>query len=308
MKGDSEKPIEVHFEDICAAEFRIRKGVKRTTCLKSNDISRMVGMEIFFKNEYLQHTGSFKERGALNTLLLLSKEQKRRGVIAASAGNHAQALAYHGNKLKIPVTVVMPENAPLVKQTMCREYGATIILKGHHLVESKEYALDLADQKGLAYINGYDHPHILSGQGTVGLEIIDQVYPLDAVIVPVGGGGLLAGIAIAVKTIYPHVKIIAAESERCASFKAAMEAGAPVKVEAHHSETLADGLCVPQVGSNAFANAKDLVNKVIVVSEDFIGLAILHLIELEKSVVEGAGATGLAAVLSGQLPELKGKR
>ncbi|KAK3730603.1 hypothetical protein QZH41_018826 [Actinostola sp. cb2023] len=254
MKGDSEDPIIIDFQDICAAAFRIRKGITKTPCEVRYDLQQKANiftpetadLEIFFKKEYLHPTGSFKERGALNTLLLLS--------------------------------------------------------------ESKDYAVNMAREKGLAYINGYDHPHILSGQGTIGLEIINQVYPLDAIIVPVGGGGMIAGIAKAVKAVYPHVQIIAVESERCPSFKAAMDAGKPVKVEAHHSETIADGLCVPLVGSNAFANCKDLVDKVVIVSEDYIGLAILYLMEMEKAVVEGAGASGLAAILSGQLPELKGKR
>ncbi|KAM7428467.1 hypothetical protein ABFA07_020574 [Porites harrisoni] len=271
-------------------------------------MSETLNMDLYFKKEYLQHTGSFKERGARNTLLLLSKEQKKKGVMAASAGNHALALSYHGKDLGIPVTVVMPLNAPIMKISACRKHSATVHVNGADLIESKEIALKMAKANGLAYINGYDHPNILSGQGTLGLEIVEEVPDLDAVVIPVGGGGLLAGVAVAVKGLRPDVQIIGVESERCASFQAAMAAGHPVKIEANQSLTLADGLCVSKVGSNAFATATGIVDKVISVSEDFIALAILRLIEEEKAVVEGAGVTAFAAVLAGMLSELQAKK
>lgn len=307
ITGESEEPILVSFEDVSAASYRIRKGVKKTPCERSS-MSEALKMDLYFKKDYLQHTGSFKERGARNTLLMLSKEQKEKGVIAASAGNHALALSYHGRDLGIPVTVVMPLNAPIMKISACRKHQASVHVNGADLIESKEIALKMAKANGLAYINGYDHPHILSGQGTLGLEIVEEVSDLEAVVIPVGGGGLLAGVAVAVKGLRPDVQIIGVESERCASFRAAMDAGHPVKIDANQSQTLADGLCVSKVGSNAFATATGLVDKVISVSEDFIALAILRLIEEEKAVVEGAGVTAFAAVLAGMLPELQDRK
>ncbi|KAK3849941.1 hypothetical protein Pcinc_043322, partial [Petrolisthes cinctipes] len=228
-----------------------------------------------------QYTGSFKERGARYTLLMLSEEQQKKGVIAASAGNHALALCYHGQDLGIPVTVVMPLVAPIMKVQACRQYGANIIVKGNDIGECREFALRMAKEQSLLYINGYDHPHILAGQGTMGLEIVEQA-------------------------LYPHVKVIGVESERCASFSAAMKAGRPVYVKAE--STLADGLAVPMVGVNAFATARNLVDKVVTVKEEWIAISILRLVETEKAVVEGAGATALAAILAGELQELKGKR
>ncbi|KAK3740702.1 hypothetical protein QZH41_019068 [Actinostola sp. cb2023] len=332
-------PVRVTFEDISAAAYRIRKGIKKTPCEKSK-LSDMVKMELYFKKEYLHITGSFKERGARNTLLLLSKEQKKKGVIAASAGNHALALSYHGKVLGIPVTVVMPRNAPIMKISackkyqatvivngadiieyqatvivngadiieVCKKYQATVIVNGADIIEAKDIALRLAKTNGQEYINGYDHPHILAGQGTCGLEIIDDVPDADAVVIPIGGGGLIAGMSVAIKNLNPDITIIGVESEHCASFQAAMQAGHPVKIEANQAMTLADGLCVTKVGDNAFATAKPYVDKVISVREDFIALAILRLIEEEKAVVEGAGVTAFAAIVAGLLPELEGKK
>src|SRR5437016_3022609 len=249
-------------------------------------------MEIFCKLDNLQRTGSFKERGARNALAQLSPEQQTRGVIAASAGNHAQALAYQGKLLGIPATVVMPKFAPLVKVNNCQKLGATVVLHGRDFGEAKAHAHVIAKEKGLAYIDGYDDPAIIAGQGTMGLEIVEQTPDLDAVIVPVGGGGLLAGVSLAVKTLRPKVKIVAVEAENVASFSAALEAGKPTKVAMH--PTLADGLAIPQVGTNAFRIAKSLVDLAVTVTEEQIALAILRLVELEKSVVEGAAATPLA--------------
>ncbi|ELU10999.1 hypothetical protein CAPTEDRAFT_176201 [Capitella teleta] len=302
---DPENPIAIQFQEVSAAAYKIKGGIERTPCPKSH-MSSFTGIEIFFKKEYLQHTGSFKERGARYTLMMLSAEQKKIGVVAASAGNHALALAFHGTSLKIPVYVVMPIIAPIMKVSMCRHYGAEVLVQGADINESRTIALSMAKKSGFMYINGYDHPHILAGQGTMGLEIVEQVPDVDAVVIPVGGGGLIAGTALAIKSLYPHVTVIGAESERCASFSTSIEAGHPVYTKA--SSTLADGLAVPLVGVNAFATAAPLIDKMVVVSEDYIALAILRLVELEKCVVEGAGATGLAAVLAGLLPELKGKK
>uniref|UniRef100_A0A0K0DL08 Serine racemase n=1 Tax=Angiostrongylus cantonensis TaxID=6313 RepID=A0A0K0DL08_ANGCA len=205
---DPDHPKKITFSDVSSAAFNIKNGVVRTPCSKSINLSKTLDMDLFFKKEYMQVTGSFKERGARYALTKLNSEERERGVVAASAGNHALALSYHGQQLNIPVTVIMPVFAPLMKIGMCRSYGATVILKGDNLGEAKEHAMRLAMEKNYKYINGYDAPNILAGQGTIGLEILEQVPDVEAVIVPVGGGGLIAGVAVAVKTLKPAVKII----------------------------------------------------------------------------------------------------
>ena len=296
----------VTFQEIEAARGRIAGAVYDSPCPPSIPLSEITGIEIFCKLDNLQRTGSFKERGARNALAQLSADQQERGVIAASAGNHGQALAYQGKLLGIPATVMMPKFAPLVKVNNCQKLGATVVLHGKDFGEAKAHAHEIATEKGLAYIDGYDDPAIIAGQGTMGLEIVEQTPDLEAVIIPVGGAGLLAGVSLAIKTLRPKVKIVAVEAENAASFSAALEAGKPTKIVMH--PTLADGLAIPQVGSNAFRIAKPLVDLAVTVTEEQIALAILRLVELEKSVVEGAAATPLAACMSGKLKELTGKR
>jgi threonine dehydratase len=296
----------VTFQDIKAARKRIADAVYYSPCPHSIPLSEITGMKIFCKLDNLQRTGSFKERGARNALAQLSASQQKRGVIAASAGNHAQALAYQGRLLGVPATVVMPKFAPLIKVSTCQQLGANVVLHGTEFGEAKARAHEIAKEKGLAYIDGYDDPAIIAGQGTMGLEIVEQIPNLDAVIIPVGGAGLLAGVSLAVKSLRPNTKIVAVEAENVASFSAALEAGKPKKITMH--PTLADGLAIPQVGTNAFRIARPLVDPVVTVSEEKIALAILRLVELEKSVIEGAAATPLAACMSGKLEELAGKR
>jgi threonine dehydratase len=296
----------VTFQDIEAARKRIADAVYYSPCPPSIPLSEITGMKIFCKLDNLQRTGSFKERGARNALAQLSRDQQKRGVIAASAGNHAQALAYQGSLLGIPATVVMPKFAPLIKISTCQQLGATVILHGDGFGEAKARAHEIAAENGLAYIDGYDDPAIIAGQGTMALEIVEQIPDLEAVIVPVGGAGLLAGVSLALKTLQPNVKIVAVEAEKVASFSAALKAGSPTKITMH--PTLADGLAIPQVGANAFQIARPLIDLTVTVTEEEIALAILRLVELEKSVVEGAAATSLAACMSGKLRELAGKR
>jgi threonine dehydratase len=296
----------ITFREIEAARTRIAGAVYYSPCQPSIPLSEIAGTEIFCKLDSLQRTGSFKERGARNALAQLSPEQKKRGVIAASAGNHAQALAYQGRLLGIPATVVMPQYAPLVKVSNCQKLGANVVLYGKDFAEAKGRAHEIAAEKGLAYIDGYDDPAIIAGQGTMGLEIVEQVPDLDAVLVPVGGAGLIAGVSLAVKTLRPQTKVIAVEAENVASFSAALEAGKPTKIALH--PTLADGLAIPQVGANAFEIAHRFVELAVTVTEEQIAIAILRLVELEKSVVEGAAATPLAACLSGKLEDLAGKK
>ena len=296
----------VTFQDIEAAHIRIADAVYYSPCPPSIPLSEITGTKIFCKLDNLQRTGSFKERGARNALAQLSRDQQKRGVIAASAGNHAQALAYQGSLLGIPATVVMPRFAPLIKVSTCQQLGATVILHGEGFGEAKARAHEIAEEHGLAYIDGYDDPAIIAGQGTMGLEIVEQVPDVEAVIVPVGGAGLLAGVSLAVKTLRPDTKIVAVEAENVASFSTALEAGKPTKITMR--PTLADGLAIPEVGANALQIARPLVDLTVTVTEEEIALAILRLVELEKSVVEGAAATPLAACMSGRLKELAGKR
>jgi len=277
-----------------------------TPCPESIPLSEITGARIFCKLDNLQRTGSFKERGARNALLLLTPAQKKRGVIAASAGNHALGLAYHGKLLGIPVTVVMPDYAPLIKVSTCRRIGAKVLIRGRDFAEARAQADALVAQEGLTYIHGFDAPDIIAGQGTLGLEVLDQVKDLDAIVCPVGGGGLIAGVSLAVKSLRPRVKVIGVESTATGNFTAALRAGKPVNVA--RRPTLADGLATLTVGANAFALARNHVDRVVRVTEDWIALAILRMVELEKSVVEGAAATPLAAMMAGLLPELRGKK
>ncbi|HJT81501.1 MAG TPA: threonine/serine dehydratase, partial [Chthoniobacterales bacterium] len=296
----------VTFEDIQAARERIKGAVYYSPCPHSIPLSEITGMEVFCKLDNKQRTGSFKERGARNALSLLPPDQQKRGVIAASAGNHAQALAYQGKLLGIPATVVMPKFAPLIKVSNCQKLGANVVLHGKDFGEAKAYAHDMAKKKGLAYIDGYDDPAIIAGQGTMGLEIVEQVPDVDVVVAPVGGGGLLAGVSLAVKTLRPQAKIVAVEADNVASFAAALEAKKPVAIPMH--PTLADGLAIPQVGANAFAIAQSNCDLNVTVTEEQVAISILRLVELEKTVVEGAAATPLAACLAGKLKQFGGKK
>lgn len=214
-KSEREKILEslpVTYADISRANVAIRNGVRRTPCIRSYFLSELLGANIFLKTEFQQFTGSFKERGARNAILTLLRELgaeqlSKSGVIAASAGNHALALAYHGKDLGVPVTVVMPTVAPLAKVDKCKKFGAKIIIEGNHIGESKEYAEQLIASEGLEYVNGYDDPPIISGAGTMGIEIIEDVPCVDAIVVPIGGAGLIAGVACAVKTLKPDVDV-----------------------------------------------------------------------------------------------------
>lgn len=291
---------------IVEAKRRIADGIYLSPCPESIPLSEIAGCRAYCKLDYLQRTGSFKERGARNALLLLGDAERRRGVISASAGNHALGLAYHGMLLGIGVTVVMPRYAPLIKRTTCQRLGAQIILHGETFGEAYEHARELEASQRLAYIHGFDDPAIIAGQGTVGLEIMEQVPDVEAIVVPIGGGGLVAGVAVAVKSAMPDVTIIGVEPERAAGFSASLAAGHAVKVPVR--PTLADGLAVGKVGELAFELARKRVDRVVTVTEEELALAMLRLVELEKSVVEGAGAAPLAALMSGKVPELRGKR
>jgi len=296
----------VTLADIRAAHDRIRSGIYRSPCPPSVPLSELTGAEVFCKLDLLQRTGSFKERGARNALLLLDDAQKARGVVAASAGNHALGLAYHGKLLGVPVTVVMPRFAPLVKVATCRRLGARVILEGETFDDARRLALDLAEQEGLNRVHGFDDPRVIAGQGTMALEILDEVPDVDAIVVPTGGAGLLAGVGIAAKALRPEIRIVAVEPTAAPSFGASLVAGRPVQVPIR--PTLADGLAVGRVGDLSFALAAPLVDRVVTLGEDALSLAVLRLLELEKTVVEGAAAAALAGLLDDGCRDLRGKR
>lgn len=292
--------------DVRAAKVRIASGIYYSPCPESIPLSEIAGCRVYCKLDYLQRTGSFKERGARNALLLLPEEKRRRGVVSASAGNHALGLAYHGKLLDVPVTVVMPRFAPLIKHTTCRRLGAKVILHGESFQEAFEHAQQLAAESQLTYIHGFDDPAIIAGQGTIGLEILEQVPDVEAIVVPIGGGGLIAGVALAVKSLAPEVQILGVEPKRAQGFVASLAAGHVEPVEVR--PTVADGLAVSRIGNLAFETARSRVDEVVTVGEDDLSLAMLRLVELEKSVVEGAGAAPLAALMSGKLSQTTGKR
>jgi len=296
----------VSLSEIMAARLRLGDAVIRTPCVESAALSELTGARIFCKQEHLQRTGSFKERGARNALALLPPEQARRGVIAASAGNHALGLSWHGRDLGIPVTVVMPRFAPLVKVARCRRFGATVVLHGDTFDEARTEADRLATEQSLTYLHPFDDPHVIAGQGTLAFEVLEQVPDADAVLIPVGGGGLLAGAATVLHALKPELQIIGVEPAHAACFAAGMEAGQPVRI--HTRFTLADGLAVAEAGRHTLSIARPLVHRMVKVGEESLALAILRLAELEKCVIEGAGAAGLAAMLGDALLELAGKR
>jgi len=293
----SARDMPVRFEDVARAANHIRRGVIKTELRKSFWLSQLCGCQVYLKLELNQFTGSFKERGARNALELLHPEERAMGVMAASAGNHALALAWHGKQLNIPVTVLMPTVAPMQKVEKCRAFGASIIIHGANLGESKQLAESDERFKDMRYINGYDDVEIIAGAGTMGLEIIEQLPEVEYVVIPTGGAGLIAGSALAIKTLKPDCQVIGVETTACASMTAALKAGKPVPTPT--TATLADGLAVPTVGTNAFLVAREYTDDVVVVEEGDVALSVLRLVESEKLVVEGGGATGLAAILPG---------
>ena len=273
--------------DVVAAKCRIADGIYDSPCPESIPLGELCGAAVYCKLEYLQRTGSFKERAARNALLLLNDEQRRRGVISASAGNHALGLAYHGKLLDVGVTVVMPRFAPLIKRTTCDRLGANVVLFGETFAEAFDHAQELVASRGLTYIHGFDDAAIVAGQGTVGLEIMEQVPDVEAIVVPIGGGGLVAGVALAVKRTLPRVQVFGVEPQCAAGFSAALAAGQPVRTCS--SRRWPTAWRSARSGHCAFSIAAPLVDRVVTVTEEELALAMLRLAELEKSVVEGAG-------------------
>lgn len=284
----------VTFDDILAARERIAGQVDRTPVRHSRKLSQLTGAEVWIKFDNLHFTGSFKERGALNRLLQLTPDERRRGVVAASAGNHAQALAYHGARLGVPVTIVMPEGTPFVKADGTRAHGATVVIKGADFSGSTEEAHRFRDEEGMVFISAFDDAGIVAGQGVCGLEFIEDAPDLDALIIPVGGGGLIAGSAIAAKGLKPDIRIFGVEAAMYPSFTARRR-GEPPKCS---GQTIAEGIAIKAVGEIPFALADPLVEEVLVCDEADFEKGVALMATLEKTVAEGAGAGGLAAMLA----------
>ena len=286
--------LPISYADVLAAREAIGGAVIRTPCLKSRTLSELTGAEVWLKFENLQFTAAYKERGALNKLLSLDPEQQRRGVIAASAGNHAQGLAYHAARLGIPATIVMPRFAPIVKVKQTEGHGAIVLLHGETFDEASAYAHTLAEQRGLTYVPPFDDPRIMAGQGTIALEMFEDAPDLDTLIVPIGGGGLISGMATVAKHQDHPVEVIGVQAELYASMYAKLR-GQSAKCD---GDTLAEGIAVKQPGELTFAVIKALVDDIVLVGERDLERAVSMLLNIEKTVVEGAGAAGLAAMLA----------
>jgi len=290
----------VTLEDIKRAAEVIKSKVHRTPLERSQTFSMLAGGEIYIKAENLQKTGSFKPRGAINKIASLSQAQLKRGIIAASTGNHAQGVAYAASLFRARCTIVMPENTSISKILATRGYGARVILKGKTFSDALKEAKKLAKEEGLCLIHAFDDPHIIAGQGTIALEILEDLPEVEQIVVPVGGGGLISGIAIAAKSIKEEVKVIGVQAEAAAAMKASLAIGKPSSVKL--STTIADGIAIKSPGRLTFQLIQRYVDDVVTVTEEEIAEAMLLLLERAKLVAEGAGAVSLAACLSGKVP------
>ncbi|MGH7307815.1 MAG: threonine ammonia-lyase [Candidatus Rokuibacteriota bacterium] len=282
--------------EIEAARERLRGAIYETPCAYSQTLSELTGTRCFVKLENLQMTGSFKERGAANLLLQLGDAERRRGMVTASAGNHGLAVAFHAARLNIPAVIVMPEWAPLIKVTAARHYGAEVIQHGANYDEAYGRACELERTRGLVFVHPFNDPRVIAGQGTIGLELLEQRPDLDAVLLAVGGGGLAGGVALALKSRRPEVRVIGVEAEALPAMRRSLDAGERVTLAP--ASTIADGIAVRQVGEQTFELARTLLDDVVTVSEEELANAILLLLEIEKTVVEGAGAAPLAALVN----------
>src|SRR5580692_5237910 len=285
----------ISLADVVAARERVRGSIYCSPCPHSQMLSALTGQQVYLKLENLQMTGSFKERGALNRIATLTPEQGARGVVAASAGNHAQGVAYHATKRGIRSMIVMPLATPLVKVTATRGFGAEVVLHGANYDEACEEAMRLCAAEGMTFIHPFDDAVVMAGQGTIGLELLEQIPQLEAVMVPIGGGGLIGGIACAIKESRPAIRVIGVQTSRLPSMLAARAAGRPVTVEP--ATTIADGIAVRRAGDVTLPVVERYVDEIVTVNEDEIASAILTLLEREKTLAEGAGATALAALL-----------
>ncbi len=289
-----ERTSRLTFEAIQAAAARLKGQIERTPMRHSRTLSEITGAEVWIKFENLQFTAAFKERGALNKLLLLSDEQRQRGVIAASAGNHAQGLAYHGARLGVPTTIVMPRQTPMVKVQHTRNFGADVILEGESYDDANTYAQTLCVERGMTFVHPFNDFDVMAGQGTVALEMLEDHPDLDVLPIPIGGGGLIAGMAVAAKTLNPNIRIVGVEPAMYPSFTARLR-----NINARlGGSTIAEGIAVKQVGDLTYATARPLIEDVLLIEEADFESAIALYCNVEKTVAEGAGAASLAALLS----------
>ncbi len=287
--------MEVSLAEIKQAEQRIRDFIYFSPCQLSADLSGMTGQQVYLKLDNLQRTGAFKERGALNRILLLTEGEKQRGVVAASAGNHAQAVAYHATQRGIRARIVMPLMTPLVKISATRGFGAEVILHGSNYDEACDEALRLCSSDGMIFLHPFDDYAVINGQGTIGLELLEQVPGLEAVVVPIGGGGLISGVACALKESNPAIRVVGVQTERLPSMLRAIANGGPITLPAE--ATIADGIAVRRAGELTLPQVERFVDEIVTVDEEEIANAIMLLLEKEKTLAEGAGAVALAALL-----------
>ena len=289
--------------DIRAAAERLRGEIVDTPCMPSRTLSALAGCEVFLKFENLQFTASFKERGALNKMAQLTAVERAAGVLAVSAGNHAQGVAYHAQRMGIPATIVMPRFAPAVKVERTRGFGAAVVLEGDTFDDARTHGMQLAREQGLTLVHPYDDLAVMAGQGTIGLEMLAQQPNIDTLVVAIGGGGLISGVATAAKALRPGIEVIGVQTERFPAAWNAKHGGERASAQA----TIADGIAVKAPGELTLPVIRELVDDVLLVSEDDIEQAILMLLEIEKTVVEGAGGVGLAAVMK-HAERFKGRR
>jgi len=282
--------------DIHAAMARIRDSIYLSPCARSEDFSQHTGNSVYLKLDNLQRTGAFKERGALNKLLTLSTDERDRGVIAASAGNHAQGVAYHAGRHGIRAQIVMPLTTPLIKVSATKGYGAEVVLHGANYDEACEEAVRRSEKLGMTFIHPFDDEVVMAGQGTMGLEILQQVPDVEAIIAPIGGGGLIAGVGCAVKETNPRIRVIGVQPARLPSMKVALAEGHPVTLSP--AATIADGIAVRRAGEKTLPLIQKYVDDIVTVDEEEIANAVLLLLEREKTLAEGAGAAAIAALIN----------
>ena len=295
----------INLADVKAALDRIRESIYLSPCTISATFSQLTGNSIYLKLDNLQRTGAFKERGALNKLLTLTKEERDQGVIAASAGNHAQGLAYHAGKRGIKAQICMPLTTPLTKVSATKNYGAEVVLHGANYDEACEEAIRRGNQQHLTFIHPFDDDAVIAGQGTLGLEMLWQHPEIEAAVVPIGGGGLIGGIACAIKETNPKVRVIGVQTSRLQSMKAAVAEGKPVTIPA--AATIADGIAVRRAGDRTLPLVQKYVDQIVTVDEEEIANAILLLLEREKTMAEGAGAAAIAAMVNHKF-DMSGKK
>lgn len=295
----------INLKDIQNAYDKIQKSIKKTPLMECPTLDEITNSTVLLKLENLQRTGSFKVRGAMNKIMNLTEEEKSHGVIASSAGNHAQGVALGAKSIGINATIVMPETAPLSKVIATKNFGARVIQHGQYYDEAYNKALEIQEKENLVFLHPFNDDYVIAGQGTIGLEILNEVSDIDAIFVPVGGGGLLSGIAVAVKSINPNIKVYGVEANGAASMKESVSNKKIIQLKSCH--TIADGIAVAKVGDKTFEIVQKYVDKIISVSEEEITSAILFLLEKSKVVAEGAGATSLAGLLSNQV-DVKGKK